>query len=437
MMAFEITLPRLGWDMEEGSLADWLKKDGEFVNAGELLFTVEGDKAIQEIEALDSGYLKTLPYGPQKGEKVPVGTLLGYLVPEEELAEFHIPGQSLEPVTVQATQVQAVAQPAGNHLEEPSPAPVDGRKRRVYISPYAKRLAQGLGVDWQGIRGSGKGGRIMALDVEQAAMMKQKAAVPVPVPTPSPSVSAINAIQPIAPQVAQYAVERHTITPLRKKIAEHMAYSAHTSAPVTLTTEVDATELVALRKTLKEDSAITGQPVPSYNDLLTKLSCQALLEHPLINARIEGEEVVQMGAVNIAVAVDTERGLIVPVLKDVQTKALRQLARESAVLIERTRNGSITYEELQGATFTITNLGMFEIDAFSPIIDLPQCSILGVGRIAPKPVVVDIETEKVAIRQCMILSLTFDHRLIDGAQAARFLQRVKHFIERPYLWMAG
>ena len=406
MMAFEITLPRLGWDMVEGSLADWLKKDGELVKAGELLFTVEGDKAIQEIEALDSGYLKTLPDGPQKGEKVPVGTLLGYLVPEEELAEFQFPGQALEPVPE-----QAVVQPAGLPMEKPAPAPVDGRKRRVYISPYARRLAQGLGVDWQGIHGSGKGGRIMALDVEQAALIKQKAAQP--------------------------AAERHVITPLRKKIAEHMAYSAHTSAPVTLTTEVDATELVALRKALKEDSAITGQPAPSYNDLLAKLSCQALLEHPLINARIEGEQVVQMGTVNIAVAVDTERGLIVPVLKDVETKTLRQLARESAALIERTRSGSITYEELQGATFTITNLGMFEIDAFTPIIDLPQCSILGVGRIAPKQVVVDVETEKVAIRQCMILSLTFDHRLVDGAQAARFLQRVKRFIERPYLWMAG
>ena len=181
----------------------------------------------------------------------------------------------------------------------------------------------------------------------------------------------------------------------------------------------------------------TRQPAPSYNDLLAKLCCQALLEHPLINARIEGEEIVQMGTVNIAVAVDTERGLIVPVLKDVQTKTLRQLARESAALIERTRSGAITYEELQGATFTITNLGMFEIDAFTPIIDLPQCSILGVGRIAPKQVVVDVETEKVAIRQCVILSLTFDHRLVDGAQAARFLQRVKRFIEHPYLWMAG
>ena len=177
-MAFEITLPRLGWDMVEGSLADWLKKDGEFVKAGELLFTVEGDKAIQEIEALDSGYLKTLPDGPQKGEKVPVGTLLGYLVPEEELAGFQFPGKALEPVAVEAAQGRAIPGPAGLPLEKPAPAPVDGHKRRVHISPYAKRLAQGLGVDWQGIQGSGKGGRIMALDVEQAASMKQKAAAP-------------------------------------------------------------------------------------------------------------------------------------------------------------------------------------------------------------------------------------------------------------------
>jgi len=436
-MAFEITLPRLGWDMEEGSLADWLKQDSDFVKAGELLFTVEGDKAVQEIEALDSGYLKILPNGPQKGEKVPVGTLLGYLVPEAELAGFHFPGQALKPASIPTSHAPESQPPAGFPVQQPSPAPADGRQRRVYISPYAKRLAQGLGVDWQGIRGSGMGGRIMAQDVEQAALRQQPTAAPIAVSTPPLAVSAPATLQPTAAQEAQFVAGRQGLTPLRKKIAEHMSYSAHTSAPVTLTTEVDATELVALRKALKDDSALSKQPLPSYNDLLAKLSCQALLEHPLLNARIEGDEIVQIGTVNIAIAVDTERGLIVPVLKDIQTKTLRQLARESAALIERTRSASISYEELQGATFTITNLGMFEIDAFTPIIDLPQCAILGVGRIAPKQVVIDVETAKVAIRQCMILSLTFDHRLVDGAQAARFLQRVKHFVERPYLWLVG
>ena len=224
------------------------------------------------------------------------------------------------------------------------------------------------------------------------------------------------------------------ITPVRRTIADRMATSAHTVAPVTLTTEADATELVRLRKQLKEDG---GQPVPSYNDLLAKLVAQALLEHPAVNARFEGDTIVQSATANIGVAVDTDRGLLVPVLRDVQTKSLRQIAREAAGLIEKARTGRITVEELQGGTFTLTNLGMYEIDAFTPIINLPECAILGVGRIVPKQVVVDAEAEQVAIRQMMFLSLTFDHRLVDGAPAARFLQRVKQYVERPYLWLVG
>ena len=224
------------------------------------------------------------------------------------------------------------------------------------------------------------------------------------------------------------------ITTVRRTIADRMATSAHTVAPVTLTTEADATELVRLRKQLKDDG---GQPAPSYNDLLAKLSAQALLEHPMVNARFEGDAIVQSTTANLGVAVDTDRGLLVPVLRDVQTKSLRQIARESAALIEKARTGRVTVDELQGGTFTITNLGMYEIDAFTPIINLPECAILGVGRIVPKQVVVDAEAERVAIRQMMFLSLTFDHRLVDGAPAARFLQRVKQFVEKPYLWLVG
>ena len=228
------------------------------------------------------------------------------------------------------------------------------------------------------------------------------------------------------------------ITTIRRTIADRMAASAHTVAPVTLTTEADATELVRLRKQLKEDGrAASAQPMPSYNDLLAKLTAQALLEHPMVNARFEGDTIVQSATANIGVAVDTDRGLLVPVLRDVQTKSLRQIARESAALIEKARTGRVTVDELQGGTFTITNLGMYEIDAFTPIINLPECAILGVGRIVPKQVVVDAEAERVAIRQMLFLSLTFDHRLVDGAPAARFLQRVKQFVEKPYLWLVG
>ena len=433
-MANEITLPRLGWDMTEGALDSWRKKDGEFVKEGEILFEMEGDKAVQEVEALDSGYLRILPNAPQKGDKVPVGTVIGYLVPESELADFHFPGDSLpEPVAQAAIPlVSAVALPA-EKVEQDVLSAGDGHLRRIYISPYAKKMADSLGLEWRKIQGSGAAGRIMAKDVEQAAALQKSTAAPVNVSVAirPPALAELGQAVPVA------AGQRIEMSQIRKKIAEHMAYSAHTVAPVTLTAEVDATELAALRKALKEDAASSGQPLPSYNDLLAKLCAQALQEHPNVNARIEGDEIVQLAAVNVAIAVDTERGLIVPVLRDVQAKSLRQIARESAVLIEKTRSGAVSYAELQGATFTITNLGMFEIDAFTPIIDLPQCAILGVGQIVAKQVVIDAETERLAIRKRMILSLTFDHRLIDGAQAAKFLQRVKKLVENPYLWLVG
>lgn len=427
-MAFEVTLPRLGWDMEDGALTAWLKEDGEYVQEGDLLFSVEGDKAVQEIEALDSGYLAILPDGPLPGQKVPVGTLLAYLVSEEERSTFRFQTRASEEVSEQEAEIVMEAAPTAAQAQE-IPLPANDRSKRVYISPYARRLAEGLGVDWHLLKGSGRDGRIMAKDVEQFAAQREWAA---PQATMTPSAPAS---QPPARQDGKAV--RIPVTSMRRKIADHMAYSAHTAAPVTLTAEVDATDLVALRKALKEDAVLSGKVVPSYNDLLAKLSAQALLEHPLVNARLEDNEVVQSSSVNVAIAVDTERGLVVPVLRNVQDKSLSQVARESSALIERTRSGAVTYEEMQDATFTITNLGMYEIDAFTPIIDLPQCAILGVGRIAPKQVVLDADTKSLAIRQMVILSLTFDHRLIDGAQAARFLQRIKRFVERPYLWLAG
>jgi len=433
-MAYEVTLPRLGWDMEEGSLAVWIKKDGEFVKSGELLFTVEGDKAVQEIEALDTGYLRILPDGPQPGVKVPVGTLLGFLVPENERDSFVFPGgvsastsmATADRVTNPVVDLRAAITSEGEGV---LPVAEDAKPRRVYISPYAKRLAQGLGVDWQSLKGSGRAGRIMAADVEKAATA--------PLVAPKLAGIASSLTTSIPPQAIPESVTRQPMSQTRKKIAEHMATSAHTVAPVTLTAEIDATELVGLRKQLKADAALGGLPLPSYNDMLAKIVAQALLEHPHMNAQIVGDEILYSNTAHIAVAVDTERGLLVPVLRDVQAKSLRQVAREAAALIEKTRQGTIAYADLQGATFTITNLGMFEIEAFTPIINLPQCAILGVGQIIAKQVVTDAELEMVEIRQRMVLSLTFDHRLVDGAQAARFLQRIKRLAERPYVWLVG
>ena len=435
-MAFEVILPRLGWDMEEGTLGGWLKEDGEFVNAGEMLFSIEGDKAVQEVEALDSGYLRIAPNAPALGVKVPVGTLLGYLVPEAELATFSPPdmAEAVAPITAQEAAGQAPEAHQSAALASDL-APNERAGRRVYISPYARRMAEQSGVDWHSVAGSGRAGRIMARDIK--AVIAQKAAEAQPsVAQPATAIPVVEAL-PVAVKPVSAAAERTAMSAVRRSIAEHMAASAHTVAPVTLTCEVDASQLVTLRKQLKEDAREDGGPGPSFNDILAKICAQALMEHPQINAFIDSDEIVLFPSAHVAIAVDTERGLLVPVLRDVQTKSLRQVARESALLIEKTRRGTVAYEDLQGGTFTITNLGMFEIEAFTPIINLPQCAILGVGQIIPKQVVVDADLEKVAIQHRMALSLTFDHRLVDGAQAARFLQRIKRLVEKPFLWLAG
>jgi pyruvate dehydrogenase E2 component (dihydrolipoamide acetyltransferase) len=227
--------------------------------------------------------------------------------------------------------------------------------------------------------------------------------------------------------------QRTPFVGVRQLIANRLATSAHTVAPVTLTTEADATDLVRLRGQIKADLAESDLAVPSYNDLLAKLVAIALEEHPALNASLDGDDIVQHATVNVGIAVDAERGLLVPVIRDVQSKSVHKIATESARLVAAARSGHISPDDLHGGTFTITNLGMFDVDAFTPIINLPECAILGIGRIVARPVVVDEDAETVAVRRMMALSLTFDHRLVDGAPAARFLQRVKYLVEHPTL----
>ena len=457
-MAFEVVMPRLGWNMETGSLFEWLKQDGDRVEAGEILFTVESDKAIQEVEALESGILRIPPDTPPPGKPVPVGTLLAYLV---------TPGEEL-PFVAQAgtapAQKQTAATPSPTRAV-PVTVPHMSERKRPAVSPRAARVASELGVDWTPLKGSGRTGRIVERDVRQAAAVTPATEETLPSGVRVSPVARRMAhelgvnLEQLAAQMPGKRIERADveaaarkvvsaapsaprmpapaatgdvvlpITQMRRITAERMVASAHNAASVTLTTEADATELVRLRNQLTSD--IT-QLVPSYNDLLTKLVAQALIEHPQVNARFMGESIVQSATVNIGIAVDTERGLLVPVVYDVQTKSLRQIAQESAAMIERARSGRLSPDDLHGGTFTITNLGMYEIDTFTPIINLPECAILGVGRIMPKQVVVDVEAERVAVRHMMFLSLTFDHRLVDGAPAAHFLQTIKHLIECPW-----
>ncbi len=451
-MAVEIVMPRLGWTMETGTIAEWLKKDGDVVRAGEAIFTVENDKALQEVEALDSGILRILS-SSTPGTEVAVGTVLAHLVQPGEVAPPAVqPRMAAAPSVVEAANG---APSADGHVLGTAARSLRGTPP---ISPRARRVARELGVDWTALSGSGRTGRIVERDVRAVAARAISAAPArvTPLARRVAQQAGIDLEEVTArlpgqritrADIAQAAAEAPPAEPdgaaarplgtIRRVIAQRMAQSAHTVAPVTLITDADATELVHVRERIKAAVHGSNRPIPSYTDLLARLVALALLEHPWMNASLVGDAIVQHDAVHVGIAMDTEQGLLVPVVRDAHARSVQSIAAESARLIERARAGKATPDDLRGGTFTITNLGMYDIDAFTPIINLPECAILGVGRVVARPVVVGEEAGEIAVRKMLALSLTFDHRLVDGAPAARFLQHVKRWIEQPYGWLTA
>jgi pyruvate dehydrogenase E2 component (dihydrolipoamide acetyltransferase) len=434
-MAHPITVPRLGWSMEQGTFLGWKKKDGDFVRAGEVLFELEGEKAAQEIESLDSGILRIPPNAPREGALVPVGVLLGYLVAEGEALPVEVAAPSVNSLAVSPPAAKAAEAPATKRLQPvASPAarrlaremgvnvnsaltgnggrvttgdvrslrqsPPPRSETRITSSPRARRVAKELGVDWKSLAGSGKSGRIRECDVRAAA-----------------SSSTLS------------GGKRIPISSRRRTIAARMTASIQQTAPVTLTTRADATNLVNLRNQFKTAG---GEVIPSYTDILVKLTAAALEQHPHMAARWEETHLATPAGIHIGIAVDAEEGLIVPVIRDVPSLSLLQLAARSRKLVESARSNKLKAGDLQGGVFTLTNLGAFGIDAFTPIINLPETAILGIGCIRREPAVVD---NQIVPRDQVTLSLTFDHRIVDGAPAARFLQAIRLAVENPSAWL--
>ena len=459
-MAYEVTMPRLGWTMEEGVFGEWLKKDGEEVQAGDLLFTVEGDKATQEVEVFESGILHLPSNAPAPGDVIPVGALLAYIVQAGE----SLPAESGQSPRLEGQERQvgiagptATAGPAVPRKLVTQAGAADSRNDPT-ISPRARRVAGELGVDWTQLTGSGRTGRIVERDVraaaktivepvgvdispvarrmaEEAGLSLEELAASRPggrIQREDVEAAIASRRQPVLEGEGEAQVVPHTR--IRQITAQRMAESARTTAPVTLTTEADATELVALREQLKSSYARRGLAVPSYNDIYIKLTAAALQEHSTLNSSWGDDGLVLHSDIHIGFAVETEQGLLAPVLRDVPAKSLRMIAAESASLIEGAHQERLSHDAMQGGTFTITNLGMFGIDAFTPIINLPQAAILGIGRIVCKPAVHEGE---VVPRQMVALSLTFDHRAVDGAPAARFLNTVREYVSEPILWLTA
>jgi len=460
-MAYEVVIPRLGLTMEEGRVVEWYKQDGETIEAGEPLFGVETDKAIQDVEAPVSGVVYHVPDIPS--EPLPVGTVIGYIAaPGEEVA--------LPVVSAAAVPVEA---PAGVVESTPDAAPIQAASAegRKLSSPAARWRAKELGIDWRTIEHP-EGKPILVAHVEEAAVARTIVEAPpeemsikaspvarrmakeasidlgeLAARKPSGRIhredveAAIAAREALAAPSQPIPTEAKTVpvTQVRRVIAQRMTESAHTTAAVTLTTEADATELVALRERLQTALTPQGTTVPTYNDLFVKLTSVALQDHPMLNAYWKAadptggqDEIVVPSDVHIAVAIDTEAGLLAPIIRDVKTKSIQQIADEFRSLVKRAYDHQLGADDLQGGTFTITNLGMYGIDAFTPIINLPQCAILGIGRIVEKAAVWDGQV--VACKR-IALSLTFDHRVVDGGPAARFLDTIREYVEQPYLWL--
>lgn len=392
-MATAVTMPKLGLTMSEGLLNRWLVADGEQVRKGEPLFELQTDKAVVEAEATADGVLRIVV---QAGSTIAVMGLLAYiLAPGEEMPA------SERPVF-----------PAGSTNSDPvQVSPADKPAREVKASPLARRLAQEAGIDVTTVQGSGEDGRITKEDVEKAIAARRTAAQEVPPPAQS---------EPVP------------LRGLRSIIAQRMLNSAQQTAPVTLMSEVDATELVNMRVQLNERLRNQADGRISYNDIFVKMVALSLREFPYMNARQDGEVIRQASEVHVGLGVDTERGLLVVVVRDADRKSILQISEELGNKIQRAMAGKSLPDELTGGTFTITNLGSFGVDAFTPLINLPEIAVLGVGRIDLKPVAYEGE---IRLRHRMVLSLTFDHRWVDGAPAARFLRRIRELIERPFQLM--
>jgi pyruvate dehydrogenase E2 component (dihydrolipoamide acetyltransferase) len=455
-MATEFFIPKLGQTVEEVTIVSWSVEDGQKINFGDQVMEVETDKAVFPVEANGKGFIHLGPYNA--GDIVPVLTVVAVIgakddkfaagaAPVEEESEYEIPsaehteqttaavhtdGQDEQEKLFASPRARKLANEKGVNLAQVVPTGEGGRrvaerdvisylKHAPKVTPLAQRMASAAGVDLQGVTGSGPGGKIVKEDVARVQAEREAPAVPA-----APRSTA----QPL-PEAE--ILERVPLTGVRGIIANRMSMSVQTTARVTLVTEVDATEFVAARTRLKERVEQDWGFAPGYNDLLARIAASALRKFPYMNARLTSDAIEYMAHVNIGMAVDTERGLLVPVVRDADRKSLRQFGSDFRELVDRARKSRSMPDDLSGGTFTITNLGLYDIDAFTPVINLPEAAILGVGRIVRKPAEYKGE---IALRHMLTLSLVFDHRLVDGAPAAKFLQYIKQLIEEPYLMLA-
>jgi pyruvate dehydrogenase E2 component (dihydrolipoyllysine-residue acetyltransferase) len=398
-VAVEVVMPKFGLTMVEGTIQKWFKAEGDAINAGEALFEVETEKVLYEIEVPVAGTVAKLLYPVEA--VVPVG------LPVAVIAEA---GEHVAEVAARydggAPAAKAAAAPAPAAVSPaPVAAPASSRREGAPVTPAARKLAEEHKIDLSRLVGTGPGGRVTREDVQKVIDAGGQAPAPAPTVAPSPAA-------PAAPASTGLSVP---LRGMRKVIAERMHKSLQGSAQLTITTDVDVTQLIDRRQEVQREFNAT------YTDFIVQACAHALKQHSRMNAALDGDTIRLQAQISVGVAVALDEGLIVPVIHNTDKKSLKDIAQEARGLAEKARAGKLTLEEVSGGTFTVSNLGMYGVDGFTPILNTPQTGILGVGRIIEKPVIYHSEIAK---RSMMVLSLTFDHRVIDGAPAGAFLQTV-------------
>ena len=405
-MATEVKLPRLGQGMESGTIVRWLKSEGEPVKKREPLYELDTDKVTQEVEAEADGVL--LKIVVQEGE-VEVGKTVAVIGKEgEQVSDLPAADTGESSNGAGTVAKREPAEPAAEGRVEPAAGRVVQPDGRVKASPLARRIAREKGIDLATVTGTGPDGRVIAEDVEKAE------AAPAAAPAPS-----------FAPAGEP---ERIELTSTRKTIARRLTEAWQ--APVfQLQVTVDMTQVLAIREALVERLR-EAETKPTVNDLLTKLTAAALVRHPAVNAHFAGDGILRFAEAHVGIAVAAPSGLVVPVISNADRRTVAEIAAARADLVGRARDGKLKREDLEGGTFTISNLGMFGIDRFTAVLNPPQAAILAVGRVSEQPVV---EAGELVARPVAHLTLTCDHRAIDGADGAEFLQTLTALVELPGL----
>lgn len=395
-MVVEVVMPKLGITMESGTVVKWYKKEGDKVEKGEPLVEIIGEKVTYDLEAPASGVLRKI-IGREETE-VPVSQIIGFIGKlDEPIPQVEIPPKvEVKPIPQVEIPVKVEVKPP---IQLEVPAKIETGEE-IRASPLAKRIAREQGIDLRQVVGTGPGGRITEEDVrkfsEKGVVRERK-------------------VKQVIPLIG-----------VRKTIADRMTLSARTSPRITLMVEVDASEMIRLRSQMKD---FEGADV-SLTDMLVKAAAAALENDPIINSTLENGQIKIFEDVNVGIAIAREGALVVPVIHNANRKPLTEIAAISRTLIDKARKGTLSKEEIWGGTFTITNLGISGVDSFTPLINPPECAILGVGRIAERPVVSE---GRIVPKPTVILSLSFDHRITDGVPAAQFLKRLKELLERPGL----